>query len=207
MWPAGDAGQSRESSKPVHVLWGPWQPHGSPSGSCPSSFTSMTHAYYQAYISNTTPPLPGFCDLLYRKQINRDTQSGILCCISSVMCGQPVSHSSLGEKKKGNRVTDRAPFCVIQDGFNCVWAVSSSASLRERDARLLLCCHRDDLPGRRLTYIWDTNQLPCLRSWRHKLKALFRKRRIKQRENVSLCVCVRLRGRMRRQSRKQRTLR
>ena len=47
-----------------------------------------------------------------------DTQSGILCCISSVMCGQLVSHSSLGEKKKGNRVTDRAPFCVIQDGFN-----------------------------------------------------------------------------------------
>lgn len=118
MWPAGDAGQSRESSKPVHVLWGPWQPHGSPSRSCPSSFTSMTHAYYQAYISNTTPPLPGFCDLLYRKQFNGDTQSGILCCISSVMCGQPVSHSSLGEKKKGNRVTDRAPFCVIQDGFN-----------------------------------------------------------------------------------------
>lgn len=75
-------------------------------------------AYYQAYISNTTPPLPGFCDLLYRKQFNGDTQSGILCCISSVMCGQPVSHSSLGEKKKGNRVTDRAPFCVIQDGFN-----------------------------------------------------------------------------------------
>lgn len=136
------------------------------------------------------------------------THSPASSAVSHQWCVVSLSVTVHSEKrKKGNRVTDRAPFCVIQDGFNCVWAVSSSASLRERDARLLLCCHRDDLPGRRLTYIWDTNQLPCLRSWRHKLKALFRKRRIKQRENVSLFVCVRRRGRMRRHSRKQRTLR
>ena len=109
-----------------------------------------------------------------------DTQSSITWCIWSVMCGQPVSQSLFIESKRC-RATD------------CVRSVIQG-SLHLHLSHVIICASK-----RHARLAWQATYIhlrhkrpPCLRYWIHKLKALFRKREMKEREACgSVCEAER----------------
>ena len=112
----------------------------------------------------------------------RDTQSHapLVCLISDVWstCQSQFTHRKKREgmlRSDGPRAFSNPAAVSI-----CIWAVSSSVWVWERDVRLAVV-----LPS---WLAWQAanvhlrhKRAPCLRNWIHKLKALFRKRKIKQR--------------------------
>lgn len=108
------------------------------------------------------------------------------------MCGQPVSHSSLTERKQ----------CRVMD---CVLSVMRG---RFHLSRVIICESKRDVS---LTVLpswlaWQAANIhlrhestPCLRSCIHKLKAFFRRSKIKQRITL-VSVWGRNKERMRRQT-------